>query len=141
MKTLKSIMLGLVLLAATITANAAPINEDISSQNYAVTTFINAITKGKVDDLSNVLDKTMSFNVLRGQAVRTFSKDELLGYLQNDKGVKLNCITSTSVVESNAKLEVVKVDIKSHGLTRSNLLTLANTANGWKIVNIYTMYV
>jgi hypothetical protein len=141
MKTLKSLMLGLVLLAAIGTVKAAPINDDVTSQNYAVNTFIDAITKGKVDGLNNVLDKSMSFSMLHGKTVHTFTKDELLGYLQNDKGIKQICITSTSVVESNPKVEVVKVDIKYHGFTRSNFLTVANTANGWKIVNIYTMYV
>jgi len=142
MKTLKTIVLGMILLTAFGIAKANTKNDDdVLSQNYAINTFIDALTNGKIDGLNNVLDKTMSFNTLRGKTVQTFTKSEMLGDLQNSKNIKLNCTTSVSVIENNSKVEVVKVDIKYHGFTRSNLLTVANTGNGWKIVNVYTMYV
>jgi hypothetical protein len=142
MKKLKTIVLGIMLLAAFGTAKAKTTNDDDAlAQNYAITTFIDAVANGKVDALTNVLDKTMSFNMLRGKTVQTFTRSEMLGDLQNSKNLRLNCTTSTSVIERNSSVEVVKVDINYKGFTRSNLLTVAKTTDGWKIVNIFSIYV
>ncbi len=61
-------------------------------------------------------------------------------FLKAGKNVEQACTTSTRVVENNAYMAVVKVDMKFDQFTRSNYVTLVNTGNGWKITNVYSIF-
>jgi hypothetical protein len=141
MKTLKTIVLGVALLAVCGAANAKPAIGEKLTRNHAINTYIDAMTRGKLAGLNDVLDKTAAFSMLRGKTVLSFSKKEMLDYLQSNKNVELACTTSTSIVESDANLAVVKVDMKFDGFVRSNYVTIANTGNGWKITSVYSVFV
>jgi microcompartment protein CcmL/EutN len=142
MKTLKTIALGLILLATFGAANAATkkANNEILTVNHAVSTYINAMVHGQVSDLSAVIDQKAEFTMLRGSKMLSFNKTEILGSVQQNENVEQACTTTTSVRESNNDLTVVKVDMKYEGFTRSNYVTLANTSEGWKITNVYSVF-
>ena len=61
MKTLKSIMLGLALLVVcgTVKANTIPEAENLT-KTYAVNTYVNAMTRGKLDGLKDVLSQSVN---------------------------------------------------------------------------------
>jgi hypothetical protein len=141
MKTLKSIVLGLALLAAGSAVNAHPIKTDRLTKTHAIDTFVDAMTRGKLDGLTDVLDKSAGFSMLRGKTVLSFSRKQMLDYLQSNKDTEQACTTSTSIVESDANVAVVKVDMKFDGFVRSNYVTIANTGSGWKITNVYSVFV
>ena len=141
MKNLKSIMLGLALLVVCGAANANATDDGKLTENYAINTYVDAMTRGKLDGLNDVLDKTAGFSMLRGKTVVSFSKKQMLDYLKANKNTEQSCTTSTSIVESNANIAVVKVDMKYEGFVRSNYVTIANTGNGWKITNVYSVFV
>lgn len=141
MKTLKSTILGLALLAICGVANANTITKAESlSKNHAINTYIDAMTRGKVEGLNDVLDRSAAFSMLRGKNVLSFSKKQILDDLKANKNTEQSCTTSTSIVESNDKVAVVKVDMKFDGFTRSNYVTIANTGEGWKITNVYSVF-
>lgn len=141
MKTLKSMMFGLALLmvCGTLNANAKPIGDNLT-KTYAVNTYINAITRGKLDGLNEVLDKSVKFSMLRGTDMLSFDKKEMLGFMRNDRNVQQTCLTSTHVVESSNDVAVVRVDMRYDNFTRSNYVTVANTGAGWKITNVYSVF-
>jgi len=140
MKTLRSIMLGLAMLAmcGVVKANT---NDNVKlTQTYAVNTYVDAMTRGRLNGLNDVLDNSASFSMVRGKQVLSFSKKQMLDYFKTNRNTEQICITSTSVVESNANIAIVKVDMKYSDFTRSNYVTIANTGNGWKITNVYSTF-
>lgn len=141
MKTLKSLMLGLALLVAGATANAATkIDGENLTKNFAINTYIDAMTRGKLSGFSEVVDPSAKFSMLRGKTMLSFGKTEIFAQLKADKNTEQDCVTSTSVVESNNDLAVVKVDMKYSTFTRSNYVTITNTGSGWKITNVYSVF-
>lgn len=141
MKTLKSLMLGLALLVAGTAAKAADkIEGENLTKNFAINTYIDAMTRGKVQGFNEVVDQSAKFSMLRGTKVLSFSKTEIVDQVKANKNTEQDCITSTSVVESNNDLAVVKVDMKYSTFTRSNYVTITNTGSGWKITNVYSVF-
>src|SRR5476651_1404010 len=119
MKNLKSIMLGLALLLVVGAASAAGPTPALS-KNYVINTYVDAMTRGKLTGIADVLDKNAKFNMLRGTQVMSFDKKEMMDYLKANKNVEMECTTNTSIVESNADIALVKVDMKYNNSTRSN---------------------
>jgi len=140
MKTIKTIAAALLLVVTFGAAKANPIDNEILTVNHAVNTYVNAMTHGQVADLANVIDANAKFTMLRGKKMLSFNKAEILGSVQENENVEQDCKTTTTVRESNSDLTVVKVDMKYAGFTRSNYVTLANTADGWKITNVYSVF-
>jgi hypothetical protein len=141
MKTLKSIILGLALVAVCGIARANNNPEVVNaSTTHAIDTYVDAMTRGKLSGLNGVLDQSVKFSMLRGKQVISFTKKEMLDFLQANKNVEQLCTTNTSVVESNADISVVRVDMQFDGFVRTNYVTLANTGNGWKITNVYSVF-
>ena len=60
MKALKSIMLGLALLVVCGIAKANTIDEKVSP-NYAINTFVDAMTRGKRNGLKYSLNRSSTF--------------------------------------------------------------------------------
>jgi len=141
MKTLKSIVLGLALLAVGSAVKAGSTNDDNLTKNHAINTYVDAMTRGKLQGLNDVLDNSVEFNMLRGKTVLSFSKKQMLDYLQTTKNTEQVCTTNTTIIESDANVAVVKVDMKYEGFVRSNYVTIANTGSGWKITNVYSVFV
>ena len=110
------------------------------TQTYAVNTYVDAMTRGRLNGLNDVLDNSASFSMVRGKQVLSFSKKQMLDYFKTNRNTEQICTTSTSVVESNADIAIVKVDMKYADFTRSNYVTIANTGNGWKITNVYSTF-
>jgi Putative lumazine-binding len=140
MKTLKSIMLGLVLLVVCGAAKATGIDAEKLTKNYAINTYIDAMSRGRLSGLKDVLAPDASFSMLRGKSVMSFNKADMLEFLQSNKNVEQACTVNTSVVESNADISIVKVDMQFDGFVRSNYVTLASTGDGWKITNVYSVF-
>lgn len=139
MKTLKSIMLGLALLLLCDAVKANNIDDRLTP-NYAINTFVDAMTRGKLAGINEVLDKSVEFSMLRGKTVLSFTRSEMLEFLKSNKNIEQTCTTSTSIVESNANVTIVKVAMKYSDFVRNNYVTIANTGNGWKITNVYSVF-
>lgn len=139
MKTLKSIFLGLALLVIT---NVVKADEPaaIITRNQAITTYINAMTLGQNSGLNEVIDQSAKFSILRGKSVISFDKADLMKFASQNQNVKQACTTTTTEMESNADVSVVKVDMKFENFTRTNYVTMANTEEGWKITNVYSVF-
>jgi len=133
-------MLGLAMLAIFGAAKATTNDNSKLTQTYAVNTYVDAMTRGRLNGLNDVLDNSASFSMVRGKQVLSFDKKQMLDYFKTNRNTEQLCTTSTSVVESNANIAIVKVDMKYAEFTRSNYVTIANTGNGWKITNVYSTF-
>lgn len=142
MKTLKTLTLGLCLfLAATIAkANKISTEDKMASPYFAINTYVDAVSRGKLADLDQVIDKTAKFSMLRGKNIISFDKDEMLNFTKQNSNVEQTCTINTSIVNTNADVTVAKVDMVFDGFVRSNYVTLTHTGSGWKITNVYSVF-
>ncbi|MEZ2336445.1 nuclear transport factor 2 family protein [Mucilaginibacter sp. RCC_168] len=141
MKTLKSIVLGLALLVVGSAAKALPYGDgDNLTRAFAINTYVDAITRGKLQGLNDVVDQNAKFSLLSGKKIITFTRDEIFQSLRLNKNVEQDCTTSTTIIQSNSDITVVKVDMQYERFVRSNYVTIANTGKGWKITSVYSVF-
>ncbi|MET3978788.1 hypothetical protein ABIB62_001358 [Mucilaginibacter sp. UYP25] len=140
MKTLKSVTLGLALLATCSFVKASDVPDAYLTKTHAINTYVDAMTRGRVSNFSQVLDQSAKFDIQRGNTVLSFNKKEMTDFLKGEKNVEQACITNTQIVENGTDRAVVKVDMKFDHFTRSNYVTIANTGTGWKITNVYSVF-
>jgi hypothetical protein len=139
MKSLKSIMLALGLLLVFGAANAATADGVPVTENYVINTYVDAVTLGNLNGVNQVIDANAKFDWLQNKRVVTFNKEDMMKYLNSIKGVQQICTTSTTMVENNADNAVVKVDMNYGDHVQSNLVTIVNTNDGWKITDVYSL--
>ncbi len=113
----------MALLAAGTAVKANNTNDGTLTENHAINTYVDAMTRGKLQGLNDVLDQSAQFSMLRGKTiVLSFSKKQMLDYMQANKNTEQTCTTSTSIVEEvNANIVVVKVDMKYEGFCAQQL--------------------
>ena len=140
MKSLKSVMLGIALLAVFGAANIVKASGVPLTENDVINTYVSAMTQGNLKGINEVLDENATFSMLQANKVVNISKEDMLSFLKSTKGVQQDCTTSTSVVESNVNNAVVKVDMQYGEHVRSNYVTMVNTEDGWKITDVYTIF-
>jgi hypothetical protein len=140
MKTLKSVTLALALLIACNFAKAKDVPNENLTKTHAINTYVDAMTRGRISDLNQVLDGSAKFSMQRGKSIMRFTKKEMTEYFKNQKNIEQTCTTSTQIVEENADAAVVRVDMDFGHFTRSNYITMANTGSGWKITNVYSVF-
>jgi hypothetical protein len=143
MKTLKTTILALLIVVSFGAAKANTIynnNDDRMSVNYAVNTYVSAISRGHVKELNNLLDDNLKYSIERGKKTLVFSKAEYLESLKADQGVEQDCLVTTTVNDTTPDVTIVKVDMKYADFTRTNYVTLTNSSKGWKVTNIYSTF-
>jgi len=142
MKTLKTGIVGLAIVLTFGAANATTIknNNYGATVNEDVTTYVNAISHGELKGLNALLDDHLKYSVARGSETLVFGKAEFIQSVQADKNVEQNCTISTSVDDSTPDVTIAKVEMKYEGFTRTNYVTMVNSARGWKITNIYSTF-
>lgn len=143
MKTLKILsatLLFLVSMSARSFASDEPNTISKLSMDYALKTYIDAVSLGKIKGFSDVLDNDVKFTVTRGDKIINYSKFDMVNSLKNTTNVKQNCSTTYNVVEQNNSQAVVKVTMKYDGFSKINYVTLANTTRGWKITNVSSSF-
>jgi predicted nucleic acid-binding Zn ribbon protein len=140
MKTLKSVTLALALFVTCSFAKASDVPAENLTKTHAINVYVDAMTRGRISDLNQVLDQSAKFSMQRGKSVMRFSKKEMTDYLKNQKNIEQACTTSTDIIEENTDSAVVKVDMDFGHFTRTNYVTIANTGSGWKITNVYSVF-
>lgn len=142
MKTFKLIvpLLSLMIAFTTATAKNLP-DEGIYTKTHAINTYVDAITRGKLDGFGQVIDSSAKFTTLRkDKRLISYNKNEMVAFLNKIRNVEENCTTSTAIIQNTADMIVAKIDMQFDGFTRSNYVSIANTGNGWKIINVYSVF-
>ena len=140
MKTLKSITAAFLIVLSTSAFAKDDTKLEKLNINYALKTYVNAVTHGKIEGLADVMDKEVKFTTTRGQQIINHDKNEMLESLKNTQNVEQNCLTSFSIVESTPTQSVVKVTMKYDDFSKISYLTMANTGKGWKIVSVSSSF-
>lgn len=141
MKTLKTLTAALLI---TLSFSAFAVDGSKAEKlemNYALKTYIEAVTQGKFGSLTDVLDQEIRFTTTRGEKIINHNKSQMLSGLKFSENVKQNCVTEFSIVESAPNLSVVKVTFKYANFSKVEYLNLANTTKGWKITSVSTSFI
>lgn len=141
MKTLKSIV---VLLALVATFGPARAGEDSStrySMRNVVNLFIDAFAHGQFDEFDAILDRNSKLTIRKGDSVKSYTKTEILRMLAPFKNVDQNCVTTASMLEDLPGQVMVKVDMRYKNFSRINYISIAQGKNGWNITNISSMFI
>jgi hypothetical protein len=137
MKTLKSIMLGLVLLIASVAAKADGKQTAVAlSKDNVVDIYTNAAVHGKLDGLDKALAKDVQFNMYRGEKLFQLNKQDVLDSFKANENVEQTCKCTATTLEENSRNIVVKLDMKYDNYVRSNVITLSRSGDGWKITKV-----
>jgi hypothetical protein len=140
MKTLKSMLTGVALLFICVAASATvKQSADKPTKNDVVNAYIDAIAHGKTDNLGNILDDGLQFNIVRGDHVNTLNKDQLLDYMKNNTVADAPVSTSTTIVQQDDDAYVVKVDFKYGDFTRTDTVTIENNG-GWAVTKVQSTF-
>ena len=140
MKTLTTLTAA-VLMVLSFSAFAS---EDLKSEklkmNYAVQTYIDAISNGETSGIEDIIDSKASFTLAKGNSIVNYSKSEIIASMKSNKGVQQNCSTDFNVIEQTIDQAIVKVSMKYDTFSRVNFVTIANTSNGWRITNVSSSF-
>ena len=140
MRTVRTLIIVAVLFVVCTAAKTSFNKEERSlSKNSALNIYISAVAHGKAGGIAKVHDSNAKFSILNGTKTVSFSKNEMPVYFKAVESNGKKYTTSTAIVENGAGESIVRVNMQSHDLLRSNYVTLANTGNGWKITNVYTV--
>lgn len=140
MKTLKSMLGGLILLLVCATAANAAVKPAAMrlTKEDVVNIYIDAIAHGDMKGLDNVLDDSLHYIVQRGNNPMTLHKDDLMDYLRTNPADP-SVTTTTTVVEDGDRHTRIRVEFKYAKYTRTDLLTL-DDYGGWMITKVESSF-
>ncbi|GAB2973864.1 hypothetical protein GCM10027049_05020 [Mucilaginibacter puniceus] len=133
MKILKSIVLGLALIIACTAAKA----DGKPTKAEVINIFMNASAHGKIEGLENVLDNDLEYQIKRGNKITIANKKQFLDSYKANQNIEQACICTSNTIENGDNV-IVKIDMKYDTYTRTNVVTMVNTNNGWKITKVNT---
>ena len=139
MKTLKSMLAGTVLLFVCFAANASVKAAEKPTKTDVINMYVDAITHGKTDQLNNILDDQIQFNMQRGENVNTLNKDQLIATLKQNGASDASVTTTTTVLTDDDNASMVRVDFKYSDYVRTDVVTLSKT-NGWAITKVTSSF-
>jgi len=140
MKTLKSILFGIAIMAVATVANAKSIKGELPfSSDYVLKTYVAATTQGNLAGFDKTLTNDATFNIVQGERSIKMDKAKMVASLKATEGIVQDCKVTTSLVSQTLENTVYEVDTKFSDYTNVNMITLvANDQDGWKISNIQT---
>jgi len=138
MKILKTILLGVAMLAIFGTANAAQLTKSTPfTANYVLKVYIAATTQGDLTDFEKILDNNVIFTTTRNDVAITLKTEDVINNLKANAGIKQDCTTTTTLVKETGENTVYEVDVKYADYVRANYITLVGSdESGWKITNV-----
>ena len=142
MKTLKALIV-LALLPIQFAAAKSTHKQDdgMFTRTHAIDTYIDAVTRGRLQGFDDVLDSSVKFTMLISKnRLKSCDKKEMLNFLNKLGHVDENCTTSTAIIQTTPDMVVARVDMRFETFIRSNYVSIANTHKGWKIINVYSVF-
>jgi len=142
MKMLKSIMLGIAMVAVCGIANAKSIKgaDEPLTENYVISTYVAAITQGNLKDFTRILDNDVTFSSTEKTGVKSLEKDDVIANVKANEGVKQECTVTTSKVKETGDGTVYQIDMKYADHTRTDMVTIVEGSNGWKVTDVNSTF-
>jgi hypothetical protein len=141
MKTLKKTILTLsFLLVACILVKAEGPLKAGKNANDVLVKYIENTTTGHSYDFEELLAGDFKQYMDCDKKELNYDKKQFIKYLKSSRNFVFDCKTDYSVIEETKDLVIAKVDMQFATFTKTNYVTLSNSANGWKITSIFVQY-
>ncbi len=140
MKTLKYSLLALMMVVSFTSFSKEKNKAAKATMDYTVKTYINAITKGKVNGLDDIFGNQLTVSVNQGQKILNFNKEEMLYSIKAFSDVQQNCLTDYSIIDDNSAQSIVKITMDYGVFKKLNYITIGHTTQGCKIVSITSIF-
>lgn len=140
MKNYKILLSVCALLIFWGTARADDRDAKKLTLKYALTTFVDAFSRGETDAFAELLDEHAKMTSSRGTSTVSYSKNDIIYMLKNTRGIEQNCKTSSSYIEVLPGMVKVKVTMVYSSFTKNNYVTMKQTKVGWRITNISSIF-
>ncbi|HXI01505.1 MAG TPA: nuclear transport factor 2 family protein [Sphingobacteriaceae bacterium] len=140
MKNLTTLTAALLMVLSFSAFAADESNNQKLNMNYALKTYMDAVTHGKISGLSEILDTDVKFTNTRGNKIINYNKSEILRSFNDNQNIAQNCSTDYRVMELNSTITIVKVVMKYEEFSKISYVSMANTTKGWKITNVSSSY-
>lgn len=122
------------------TAKTVKPDDEKLTVNYAINTYVNAISHGQSKGLMDIIDNDLKFSMVAGNQTINYNKDQYLESLKTAENIEQQCTTTTTITGNTPNTTVVTVDMKYQDFTRTSYVTLTKSAKGWKITEIYSLF-
>lgn len=140
MKALKSILAALLVSTIIISVGYAKVDKGYLTMDYAIKTYVEAVSLGKVKGIEEILDNNVKFTLAQGNKVINYNKAELINSLKISENISQNCKTDYSIIEKGDAQTIVKVTMEYENFSKINYVTISNTDQGCKITNVSSVY-
>ena len=141
MKTLRTMMVGLALIAVCGVANAATTSHHGgNAKTEVIDTYVNAIVHGNLNDIDNAIYDDARFYIVHGPRVIISDKSHVLDYLKINEHIDQNCNCKSTVLLDSDEKFVEEVQIQYDAITRTDVITTQLTGDGWKITKVETSF-
>ena len=139
-RILKALMVTLALLLVCDFANALQNHTRIKTRDEVIETYLDAVVRGHLVGINNVIDENARFYIERGVRVQTTGKRQVLDFLKTNAGIEQDCNCSTAVLQEGDNFLVEKVEMKYNAVTRTDVITAQLSDDGWKITKVETSF-
>jgi len=112
---------------------------NLSTADLAIDSYLAVMTEGASQGVEKLFAPEFSQKI-QGKAARTNSRSEVISFLKKQKGEKLNCGTSTEILEESENYMVARITMKFDDFTKTDLVTLVNESGTWKVASSVNSY-
>jgi len=146
MKTLIKTVAAVALIAVSTFVMAADKAASISEKaivnhftaDLALEHYVAVITEGESIGVDQLF--TGDFNQIQSTESKAIGRDQLIKFLKNQKGEKLNCRVTTQIIDESADYMIAKVTMKFEHFTKTDLVTLVRERDSWKVSKSINSY-
>ncbi|WP_400263055.1 nuclear transport factor 2 family protein [Sphingobacterium sp. SG20118] len=112
---------------------------NLSTADLAIDHYVAVMTAGQSAGVEQLFAADFNQKV-QGFDDKTNSRSAVISFLKKQKGEQLNCKTSTTIIEESSDYMVAKVTQQFEGFTKTDLVTLVNDGETWKVTQSINTY-
>ncbi|MNK05887.1 putative lumazine-binding protein [compost metagenome] len=147
MKTLIKTVVAAALIAVSTFVMAADKTASISEKaivnhftaDLALGHYVAVITEGESIGVYQLFTEDFNQKIQSTEA-KAIGRDELVKFLKNQRGEKLDCRVNTQVIDESADYMIAKVTMKFEHFTKTDLVTLVREEDSWKVSKSINSY-
>ncbi|UIR54842.1 nuclear transport factor 2 family protein [Sphingobacterium sp. SRCM116780] len=134
-------MTALISLSTWTMAASKPKKEivNLSSANLAIDHYIDVMTEGESKGVEQLFASDFNLKV-QGPKLQNYNREEVLDFLKKQKGKKMNCQTTTTIMDESAHYMIARVTMKFEDFTKIDLVMLVNEGGAWKVSSSVNSY-
>lgn len=145
MKTLSKNLAAVAMIALTTfsIATATPSVKrmaNLSTAQLTIENYVDVITAGQSEFVDQILAKDFNQKVANKDAIVKNERAQVVDFLKKQKGEKLNCKTTTKILEQTNTYVIAKVTMEFEGFTKVDNITLVKENNTWKVSSSMNSY-